>query len=315
MEVHEEDEGAEDHADVADHVHHERLARSHDRRVALIPEADQQVRAQADHRPADYQEDEVVGEDEQEHGEDEDVHVSEEAGIAGPVLMLHVAHRIGDDQPTYPGDDEAHEDRQVVDQDPERHLERSALDPGPVGEVARGFVQEQDERGDERKPDHARTDDHGHHPGGAPAAAGQDDRPRRREQEDEQREEGVAQPLSSLRSSMSSASRTRKMSTRIASPTTASAAATVIDISAKSWPSMLSSCREKATRARFAALSISSIEIRMTSGLRRTKTPAAPSTNRTALRRRNQEASSCSPPMFRVLTNRRRVYGSGRSRR
>src|SRR5438067_233646 len=112
MEVHEEDEGAEDHADVADHVHHERLARSHDRRVALIPEADQQVRAQADHRPADYQEDEVVGEDEQEHG--------------------------------------------------------------------------------------------------------------------------VAQPLSSLRSSMSSASRTRKMSTRIASPTTASAAATVIDISAKS---------------------------------------------------------------------------------
>src|SRR5437870_1033538 len=309
MQIHEQDEGAEDHPHVADHVHHERLSRGHHGGVPLVPEADQQIGAQADHRPADDQEDEVVSEDEQQHREDEDVHVGEEAGVAGAVLVLHVTDGVGDDQAADARDDHAHEDRQVVDQQTERHLERAALDPRPVGEVARDLVEEEDEGGSKRGPDDARADDHGDDARRAPAPSSQQDRAGGGEEEDEKRDQRHAHPFSSLRSSTSSTSRTRKMSTRIARPTTASAAATVIDISAKSWPSMFWSCRAKVTSVRLAALSMSSIEIKITSGLRRTSTPTAPSTKRMALRTRNQEVSSSDPPTFNVLTNRRFACG------
>src|ERR671935_2100020 len=147
---------------------------------------------------------------------------------------------------------------------------------------------------------HRPADDHGEDPRQSPPAACQDGGAEGGEEEDEKGEERAAHPLSSLRSSMSSASRTRKMSTRIASPTTASAAATVIDMRAKSWPSMFWSWRANATSARLAALSMSSIEIRITSGLRRISTPAAPRPKRRALRSRNHDASSCEPPMSSV---------------
>src|SRR5207302_1469401 len=208
-----------------------------------------------------------------------------------------------------------HEDRQVVDQQVERHLERAALDPGPVREVAGRFPSEQGQHADEGSPHDTRPDDHGEDAGQAPAASREEDRAGGGEEEDQQRERLVAHPLSSLSSSMSSASRVRKMSTRIASPTTASAAATVIDISANSWPSRFCTWRENVTSVRLAALSISSIEIRITSGLRRTSTPTAPSVNRIALSSKNHEVSSWEPPMFSVLTGRRSSCGSGRWRR
>src|SRR5713101_8373724 len=313
--AHEQDECAEDHAHVADHVHHERLARCQHRGPAVVPEADQEIRAQADQSPPDDQEDEVARQDEEEHREHEDVHVREEACVARPILFIHVADRVGDDQPPNARDHEAHEDREVVDQDVERHVERAALDPGPVSEVAGRVVEEEDERDDERRPHHARADQLGDDPRQPPAPAGEQKGAGGREEEDQQRELTGAHPLSSLRSSMSSASRWRKMSTRIASPTTASAAATVIDMSANSWPSRFWSWREKATSVRLAALSISSMQIRMISGLRRTSTPTVPRMNRTAARRRNQDVSSCEPPALKPLIDRRLLCGSNRWRR
>src|SRR5207302_4641730 len=267
--------------------------------------------AEAHQRPAGDQEDEVPGQDQQQHREDEDVHVAEEAGVAGVVLVLHVADGVADDEPADPGDDEAHEDRQVVDQDVEGHVEAAALDPGPVGEVARCLAREQGEDEYERSPNNTRTDEHGEDARQAPTAAGKEQRTRGWKDEDQQRQRLVAHPLSSLRSSTSSASRVRKMSTKIASPTTASAAATVIDMSANSWPSMFCSWREKVTSARLAALSMSSIEIRITSGLRRMRTPTVPSVKRMALSKRNQDVSRCDPPMSSVL-----IYGApAKSRR
>ena len=59
-------------------------------------------------------------------------------------------------------------------------------------------------------------------------------------------------------------------------PTATSQAATTMTISAKIWPSWLPCMREKATSARLPALSISSRQSRITSGLRRTSTPPAP---------------------------------------
>ena len=59
-------------------------------------------------------------------------------------------------------------------------------------------------------------------------------------------------------------------------PTVTSQAATTMTMIAKIWPSPLPCMRLKAMSARFAALSISSRQSRMTSGLRRVRTPAAP---------------------------------------
>src|SRR5450759_3047906 len=50
-----------------------------------------------------------------------------------------------------------------------------------------------------------------------------------------------------------------------------------------------------------AAFSISSMQMRMTSGLRRTSTPAVPMMNRIAVRIKNQDASICDPPIDNPL--------------
>ena len=80
------------------------------------------------------------------------------------------------------------------------------------------------------------------------------------------------------------------------SPTTTSAAATIITISAKIWPSPVPVMRENATSARLPAFSISSRQIRTTSGLRRVSTPAAPMQKISAERTRYQTMSTATPP-------------------
>ena len=55
VDVGEDQEDREHHADVADDVDDERLARGGDRRRPLEPEPDQEVRRQADEAPADEQ--------------------------------------------------------------------------------------------------------------------------------------------------------------------------------------------------------------------------------------------------------------------
>ena len=118
----------QDHAqaepEVADPVDDERLlGRSGGRRL-LVPVADEQVRAQADRLPADVQEQEVVGQDQQQHAEHEQVQVGEEAPHA-PVAV-HVADGVDVDQEA----DRAHHQEQ--DRGQRVHEERD-LDP----EVAR----------------------------------------------------------------------------------------------------------------------------------------------------------------------------------
>ena len=69
------------------------------------------------------------------------------------------------------------------------------------------------------------------------------------------------------------------MATMTPRPTVTSQAATTMTMIAKIWPSPLPCMRLKAMSARFAALSISSRQSRMTSGLRRVSTPPAPMQN------------------------------------
>src|SRR2546421_10133741 len=131
--IEEDQERGKDLADVADGVHAEGLACRQYRRAALEPETDQQIRTEADHGPADDQPDEVAGEDEQEHREDEEVHVGEEAREAG--VLPHVADRIDVDEEADAGDHQDHQGGERIDIEVEGDVEITALPPGEVGLV------------------------------------------------------------------------------------------------------------------------------------------------------------------------------------
>ena len=75
-------QNAEEHAHIADARDQERLAGRGRRRRPAEPEADQQVAAQADAFPAGVEDEQVVGQHEQRHREDEQRHLREEAGVA-----------------------------------------------------------------------------------------------------------------------------------------------------------------------------------------------------------------------------------------
>src|SRR5215210_5674378 len=69
----------------------------------------------------------------------------------------------------------------------------------------------------------------------------------------------------------------------IASPTAASAAATVMTNTTNTWPA-IPYTRERATKVRFTALSISSTHMKMMIAFRRVSTPTTPMVNSTALK-------------------------------
>ena len=75
--------------------------------------------AKSDAAPADEQPQEIVGHHQQQHREDEEVHVGEERAI---VLGLgHVADGIQMDEEADARDDEHPHQRQRIDQQPERN--------------------------------------------------------------------------------------------------------------------------------------------------------------------------------------------------
>src|SRR3712207_3788495 len=87
--------------------------------------------------------------------------------------------------------------------------------------------------------------------------------------------------------------RCRNSAMMIASPTAASAAATVITKNTKTWPAAPYT-RAKATKDRFTALSISSTHMKMMIAFRRVRTPTTPIVNSTA--EKNSASASNSPP-------------------
>ena len=99
-------------------------------------------------------------------------------------------------------------------------------------------------------------------------------------------------------------------------PTATSQAATTITMIAKIWPSPLPCMRLNAISARFAALSISSRQSRMTSGLRRVSTPPAPMQKTIADTTRYQpmftSASRRSAAASAPCSRRRRAVRAGR---
>ena len=94
--------------------------------------------------------------------------------------------------------------------------------------------------------------------------------------------EHAVSPSAPMRSSAVAPGRRRRMATMMPRPTTTSAAATTSTKNTAVWPSMLPTVLDRATKQRLTALSISSMHINITSGLRRTSTPTAPMPNSTA---------------------------------
>ena len=127
-----------------------------------VPEADEQVAAEAHALPPDEGEDERVAEDEGEHRRDEEVQVREEPGEARVVLVRHVRGRVDVDERADAGDDHDHRRGEPVhDEAPGDRDEGAAVpagDPEPriTAEVQGLPVQRRRERdgGDDQGTDH-----------------------------------------------------------------------------------------------------------------------------------------------------------------
>ncbi len=111
----------EHEAEVADAVGEKRLEVRVDRRRPRVPEADQQVRDEADRLPAEEELDEVVAHHQHQHAEREQRDVAEEARVAG--VVGHVADRVDVHHQRHERDDQHHRRRQRVDQEADRELE------------------------------------------------------------------------------------------------------------------------------------------------------------------------------------------------
>ena len=113
---------AEQEAEVADAVDQEGLQVGVDRRRAVVPEADQQVRHQAHRLPAEEQLQEVVAHHEHQHREREQRDVGEEALVAR--VVGHVADGVDVHHQRHEGHDQHHRDRQRIDQEADFQLQR-----------------------------------------------------------------------------------------------------------------------------------------------------------------------------------------------
>ena len=128
--VEEDQKSREDHADVADGVHHEGLATGKHGRGSLEPEADQQVGAEADTRPTNDQPDEIPGQDEQQHRKHEEIHVGEESRVTR--VFPHVADRVDMDHEADAGDYEDHQGGERVHIQVEGDVEITTLPPDEI---------------------------------------------------------------------------------------------------------------------------------------------------------------------------------------
>ena len=123
-------------SEVADAVDDERFLPGRCRRIFCEPEPDQQIRRQAHALPADEHQQVVVGQHQRQHEKHEQVQVGEEAVVAG--VVPHVADGVDVDQESDSGDDQQHDQRELIEIEGEIGVEaagKSNARADPVGEV------------------------------------------------------------------------------------------------------------------------------------------------------------------------------------
>ena len=130
-ELGDEEEHGEQEAEVADAVDDEGFLAGVGGGVFLEVEADEQVGGETDALPADEEEEEVFGQDQDGHEEHEEVEVGEEAPVA--LFVRHVAGGVEMDEEADAGDDGEHDEGEVVDGEGEVDVEAGDGDPGAGG--------------------------------------------------------------------------------------------------------------------------------------------------------------------------------------
>ena len=126
-----EEEDADEEAQIAEAGHDEGLLRRRRGLWLLVPEAYEEVGAQAHELPGHVQQDEVVGQHEDEHGESEKREVREEAPEAR--VVAHVAQAVDLHEEADAGHDHRHEGGERVDQNPDGDRDPPGVEPGDVG--------------------------------------------------------------------------------------------------------------------------------------------------------------------------------------
>ena len=138
--------------------------------VFEVPEADQEIGADADALPTDEHDEQVVAQHQHQHREREKVQIQEEA-LKAPivaVVVVHVADRVEMNQEADAADDKRHHRRERIEEERELRVKRIRADPGVdvVHQEARfGFelrqTQQRVEGNEERQRGHrARQADH-----------------------------------------------------------------------------------------------------------------------------------------------------------
>ena len=126
-EVGDDQEHREEEAEVADAVDDEGFFAGVRGGVLFEVEADEEVRGETDSLPADEEEQEALGEDQDGHEEHEEVEVGEETPVA--LFMRHVADGVEVDEESDAGDHAEHDEREVVDGEGEVDLKAGDGDP------------------------------------------------------------------------------------------------------------------------------------------------------------------------------------------
>ena len=121
-ELGEQQEHAEEEAEVADAVDDEGFSAGVRGGFPVEVEADEQIGCEADAFPADEHQQVVLGEDQNSHEKEEEVEVAEVAPVA--VFMGHVADGVDVDEEAYAGDDQEHDQRELVEGEGEVDMER-----------------------------------------------------------------------------------------------------------------------------------------------------------------------------------------------
>src|SRR5215469_6974452 len=114
--------------------------------IPAKPMANQNIRADAYQLPEDEQHDEVVGQDQPEHGEHEKRQPGKVTGAAR--VLRHVSQGVNVDDQTDPGDDQQHHFSEVVDLVAHPYLESVQVDPGetPGGVRSEKYCQSEQKR-------------------------------------------------------------------------------------------------------------------------------------------------------------------------
>ena len=265
-------------------------------------------------RPQAGQEDEEIAAfDEQQHREDEERHVAKEAALL--VDLVHVAERVADDERADAGDDEHHEDGELIDVDLEAEVEVAGREPAPrrrglrtLGLVAREHLEEAPDGGGERAG-HRRCRDQTRCTAGDRVAE-QRDRECPGEREKEADPAGGDHPRRVVSRSVSSATWRRAMADDEAQPDDDLGRGNRHHGEREDLPVERSVLAGKGDQREVGRVQHQLERDKMISGLRRRSTPSAPTVKRKAAMARYQRRTPRAPASGRCpsLLRKRRAW-------